>query len=87
MVNEQQNKIERLASNGESFYIQKHPLKKTKQPSRKEICCRGNQKRIRGDFEKAFFLLIQKTRLQKDGFLFNVLRYLLQRKNLFFSAS
>ena len=33
--------MERLASNGESFYIQKHPLKK--QPSGKEICCRGKK--------------------------------------------
>ena len=38
--------MERLASNGESFYIQKHPLKKTKQPSRKEICCRGKSKEL-----------------------------------------
>lgn len=34
--------------NGEPFYLQKHPLKK--QPSGKEICCRG--KKIKRGCEK-----------------------------------
>lgn len=54
MVNEQQNKMERLASNGEPFYIQKTPFEKTKQPSRKEICCQGKSKELVGNWNQRF---------------------------------
>ena len=37
--------MERLASNGEPFFIStfKNILEKIKQPSRKEICCQGKK--------------------------------------------
>lgn len=45
MVNEQQNKMERLASNGGPFFIStfKNILEKIKQLLEKEICCRSKK--------------------------------------------
>lgn len=54
MVNEQQNKMERLASNGESFYIQKHPLKKNKTAFKKGNLLPGKSKELVGNWNQRF---------------------------------
>lgn len=48
--------MERLASNGEPFiFTFNNALKKTKQPSRKEICCQGKKsKELVGNWNQRF---------------------------------